>query len=48
MVTTLFVSLFFVPVLYRLLAAKKLSTGDDFEIDFEGPPVKAHDHKEPS
>lgn len=48
MVTTLFVSLFFVPVLYRLLAAKNLANTDDHEIDFDAPPATAHDHKEPS
>jgi cobalt-zinc-cadmium resistance protein CzcA len=46
MVTTLFVALFFVPVLYRLLAAKQMRSSEGEDIDFGDAPAATHPPKE--
>lgn len=46
MVTTLFVALFFVPVLYRLLAAKQMRSSEGEDIDFGDAPAATHAPKE--
>jgi hypothetical protein len=42
MVTTLVVALFFVPVLYRLLASSRMRGSEDLTIDFSEPKPHAH------
>ena len=44
MVTTLLVALFFVPVLYRLLASSRMRSSEDLTIDFSQPKVHASHH----